>query len=283
MTDDPTPDPLDDLASAHLDGLTSAAEAARVKSDPELQGRVAALAEARDALRDAPAPVDDARREASIAAALAAFDARSDDGGPGRDELAARRARRTARRRLLPAIGVAAAVAIAALVLPRLAGDDGSTTTTAAAKADRDAVTTTASPMIAAAPGAADSGALDSSTESATGPLPVTTAPPSAAGSAPFPVDLGPVADLDGLVDAARGELAAPHATILPPAPEEGLDACFDAVTATAGPDARVVLRFRAAVRSESALGVVVEHPDGRRTLVAAAVGGCRPLGSADL
>ncbi|MCU1485067.1 MAG: hypothetical protein JWN67_1813, partial [Actinomycetia bacterium] len=42
MTDDPL-DPLDDLASAHLDGLDGAADASRVASDPVLAARVAAF------------------------------------------------------------------------------------------------------------------------------------------------------------------------------------------------------------------------------------------------
>jgi hypothetical protein len=177
---------------------------------------------------------------------------------------------------------VAAAVAIAALVLPRLAGD--ADTTTASGKAGRAAATTTAAPMIASGPAQDDSGASGPHTESATAGAPGTTTPGGTlALDAPFPVDLGAVPDLAGLADAARGELAAPRAAIVTPSPAEALEDCDAAVTAQAGADGRVVLRLRATVGSESALGVVVEHPDGRRTLAAAAIGGCRSLGTVEL
>ena len=64
MTDDETPDPLDDLASAHLDGLTSPDDAARIEGDPALAERVAAFGEVRELLR-APVAIDARRREAA--------------------------------------------------------------------------------------------------------------------------------------------------------------------------------------------------------------------------
>ena len=66
-------EPLDELASAYLDGATTPVEAARVEADPELLARVEALRAVRVALTVAPL-VDDERREQSIAAALAAYD-----------------------------------------------------------------------------------------------------------------------------------------------------------------------------------------------------------------
>ena len=76
---DPT---FDELASAHLDGATTPEEAARVAADPALQARVEELRRIRDAVAEVPS-VDPARRDAAIAAALAAF---ADDGSAdGRD------------------------------------------------------------------------------------------------------------------------------------------------------------------------------------------------------
>jgi hypothetical protein len=75
MTDhDPAhdePDRVDALASAVLDGLVPADEAAAARRDPAVARRIEQMAAARDALRAVPPPVVD-RREAAIAAALAA-------------------------------------------------------------------------------------------------------------------------------------------------------------------------------------------------------------------
>ena len=60
-------DPLDDLASAHLDGVTTPEEAARVAADPELVARVEALRAVRAAVASSPA-ADPDRREQAIAA-----------------------------------------------------------------------------------------------------------------------------------------------------------------------------------------------------------------------
>jgi hypothetical protein len=65
---------LDELVSAHLDGESSAEEAARVTEDPELRDRLERFAAVRDAVRDVPAPVD-AARDATVGRVLAALDA----------------------------------------------------------------------------------------------------------------------------------------------------------------------------------------------------------------
>lgn len=65
-----------ELASTYLDGAATAAEAARVESDPALRAAVAELRAARQALA-AVAPADDETRERAIAAALDVFDAAS--------------------------------------------------------------------------------------------------------------------------------------------------------------------------------------------------------------
>lgn len=66
-------DPLDDLASAHLDGATTPEEAARVQAEPELNARVEALRLVRTAIATTTPP-DGRRREQAIAAALMAYD-----------------------------------------------------------------------------------------------------------------------------------------------------------------------------------------------------------------
>lgn len=132
---DPTNDPqtaLDELASAHLDGLTSAEEARQVTTDPALLARVERLRQVREAVRTPDVPVDAARREVAIAAALAA--------APGTEltapvapvgDVAVARARRSARRRWLPLVGIAAAVGLAALLVPQLDDDGGRNATVA--------------------------------------------------------------------------------------------------------------------------------------------------------
>lgn len=120
-------DPLDDLASAHLDGATTPAEASRVATDPDLLARVEALRAVQAAMASA-APVDVERREQAIAAALAAYD---DDAKPVTDtdaaDLASVRdltpvaARRRGSSRSWRIAGVAAAVAVAAVLVPLLA------------------------------------------------------------------------------------------------------------------------------------------------------------------
>jgi hypothetical protein len=151
-------DPRDELASAHLDGLTTRAEARRVESEPELQRRVDALRAARTALRADDVPVDPDRREQAMAAALAAFaeeptaDRRAPEGAT--DLLAARRAERAARAaatdgpdraaRTRQILGVAAALVVLALSVPVLGslgsdGDDTATEEAATALADEAA------------------------------------------------------------------------------------------------------------------------------------------------
>jgi hypothetical protein len=122
-------DPLDDLASAHLDGTTSPDEAAQVAADPALLARVETLRAVRAAVGAMP-PVDPARRDAAITAALAAFDE------AGRDEPSDRRssvtsltevrARRGPPARMLRLVGAAAVVLLLAALVPLLAQLGGS-------------------------------------------------------------------------------------------------------------------------------------------------------------
>lgn len=122
---DPT---FDELASAHLDGATTPAEAARVAADPALQARVEELRRVRAAVAQVPA-ADPSHRDAAIATALAAFT--EADGA----------ARRGPSPTLIRVLGAAAAVALLALLVPVIgqlapSGDDDS----ASVEATRDAI-----------------------------------------------------------------------------------------------------------------------------------------------
>lgn len=118
-------DPFDELASAHLDGTTSPEEAARVAADPALQARVEELRTVRAALQALP-PVDAARRDIAIAAALAAFaeieaDGVADDSQPARvTALPTAAARRRPSPRVLRLVGAAAAAVLLAALVPLL-------------------------------------------------------------------------------------------------------------------------------------------------------------------
>jgi hypothetical protein len=64
----------DELASAHLDGQATAAEAARVSADPDLQARVEVFRTIAHRLGTEPDPVDSVVRRRHLGAAMAAFD-----------------------------------------------------------------------------------------------------------------------------------------------------------------------------------------------------------------
>ena len=148
----------------------------------------------RAALGEVPA-VDPTRRDAAIAAALAAFD---EDGTPERD--APRRSRRSRRRRRLSpttvrVLSAAAVVAILALLVPLLAGIDGGDDDDGHLRGhrrrDREARATPAT----------------DGDERRRAPRPP---PPRALADAAADADLGTYDDLDALADAvAAGELDA--------------------------------------------------------------------------
>ena len=117
------PHDFDELASAYLDGVASPEEAARVDADPALQARVEELRAVRAALAEVP-EVDAIRRDAAIAAALAAFD---EEGAE--PDAALPVVPLAPRRRLSPTtvrvLGAAAVVAILALLVPLLTSISG--------------------------------------------------------------------------------------------------------------------------------------------------------------
>jgi hypothetical protein len=245
-------DPLDDLASAHLDGETTAAEAARVAADPELRARVARLATARDHLRGAAPPVDPVRRDDAVAAALAAFDLAATDPAPEAGRVAvtpitaARRA--IASRRTLRLVGIAAAVILLAVAVPligRLGSDSGDD-----AAADFQATGQ-----------ALDDGGADSSA------FPTTT---TAAGRPTTP-DLGSFTELSDLTDAARTQLTLKSSTASETAPmaASGPDLAADACAAQeAASDGSTVLVALAVLDAQPVVVLVREAPDGGRSFV---------------
>lgn len=261
---DPTPDPLDVLASAHLDGVD-----ADGPPPPEVAGRVAAFRRAREALREPVEPLPAAVREAQLSAALAAFDEARDEAADGYERgrrvvpLAGRR--RLARPAWARAVAVAAAaVAVAALAPLLLDGDDGGDEVASEAA---DAGTTTADAgdgdrtMAADAPPAVPDAAVGGTGGPAgTGSEALEA---TARGSA---VDLGRHAALDDLVAAARPLLppaAATAAAAGEPGPAQAR--CLDRAHGTAtGP---IVLAATATLAGRPVVVVVVDEPGAGRTL----------------
>jgi hypothetical protein len=187
--------PLDELASAILDGDATEAELARA-DEPEVARRVARFSALAEQVRQG-SPGPDDRREAAIAAALAEF---GGEAAPA-DELAARRERRggwadPARRlRILGAAAAAiVAIAVGAVVLDSSPDDDQ---TTAADAVDDRATEETAS----------SESSLDAETPASDG-----QAADSAGGAevAPAPIDLGEFESADQLLDEALSRPAVP-------------------------------------------------------------------------
>jgi hypothetical protein len=261
---------LDALASDVLDGLLPAEQAADVLRDPEVAQRVAEMRAAQALVRDVPG-VDPARREAGLAAALAAADA--SEAPATSDELAARRSRPhpTGRPRRVPGWLTAAAVLLLVVafggLVATVGGRDGGdeTSSDAAAPTGQESTDEDASAggdgSTADSAETADSGAARAeSSREASDAAPTTTASASggqfddgAATSGGSPVDLGEVGSVDEVAAnvADLGLLAA-----APPAAEQLPEARTG--------DDEVLARF-AACRPEGA-----EDEPGRTVAVAA-------------
>ncbi len=197
---DPTDrlDALDALASDHLDGRTTAAEARRVATDPELAARVEALQAARAALR-AEIPVDHRAREAAITAALDAYDAeRAREHSPPLAAITAPATSRAPSRRTLQLVAMAAALVLLALAVPLLADLDRSDDSddTAAAVLDADAFDESGTDLETSAPQVAEDSAGRSDAE---------------AYSLGAPEDLGAFRDVASLVEAVRTRVRDPN------------------------------------------------------------------------
>jgi hypothetical protein len=276
-------DPLDALASAHLDGLSTEAEAARIAGDPDLTARVRAMAAARTALRADDAPVDDARREAAITAALAAFDAAYDlpdeasGGAAPATPITVAASRRPMSRRTLRLVTAAAVAVLLALAVPLLGrldsgGSDGDLATSSLDDADSETA-----PRDAAADDMASEG------DDAQAPA----APESFSAVNEQSFDLGAFEDLASLEDAVRPLLSserapAPAASTTAADRGAGEDAagegsnCADAPDATrSGPR---VLTGTATVDARSVVVFVYEGPDGEHELVVLDANDCSVL-----
>ncbi|MGH9274334.1 MAG: hypothetical protein ACRDZU_06780 [Acidimicrobiales bacterium] len=270
MTDshDPRqPDDVDDLASAHLDGQTTDAEAARIAADPSLAERVADMAAVRAAVRSDGPAVDEERREAGIAAALAAFDdspphAGVDDEGGTLTPITAARGRRGVSRRTLQLVGAVAVAVLLALAVPLLGRLDSD-------PSEEDLATS-----------ALEESALDASQRDAKdGDAAAGTADPQAPSAGTYavatdsPVELGTFADLDALEDAVRArptalaaDQAGPTTTVGPTA--EAAGACTDAPGATPPDAGPRVLTGTATLRDRRVLVFMYERPTGERLVV---------------
>lgn len=263
MTDptDPTDpiDELDALASDHLDGRTTPAEAERVASDPEAAARVAALEAARAALR-AEVAVDPEAREAAIAAALDAYDAERGGAATGLAPVTAPAIGRTASRRTLQLVAIAAAVILLALAVPLLAGLDGGDDAedTAATALDEDAATEGGAGLETPAPEAAEDSAGGS---------------PAEAYAATGLDDLGSFTDLATLEEAVRARApgsvtrampstSAAGDTADPAAP--GQQTCPDEL----GADGTATYAATARLDDRAVLAVVRTSPAGEVRLV---------------
>jgi hypothetical protein len=205
--------PLDELASAHVDGVADPIDVAAGQGLPGFDDRLARFAQVRGALR-AEAPVDAERREAAIAAALAAFDAQPVIDAPRAqpDEptevlptaaavtpipIAAARRRLPGRRWQVAAVAAAAVAAGAIALVPALTSDD---------KPD-DATTLAAPPESSRA--AKDGADEDMTFETGMADRGLAATP-----------KLGDFKDFDELEGAVRQRLApAPRATAASPAP----------------------------------------------------------------
>jgi hypothetical protein len=282
MTEPPL-DPVDELASAHLDEAAAPEEAERAIEDPDVAARVREFAAVRRTLRATPAPVAPATRDSAIRAALAAYDdERAGATGRRRRVVRADAAPRAGRPAWARAVGVAAAVVLLAAVVPVLVdGDHG----------DDDRATTAAEDVgrPSAAPGAANAepyGGAEADTSSAAPPAgggAGSAAPADAealAATADIP-HLGGHDDVATLAERVRRQLDGPgepeQATAPPPpAVATCLARAIDAAVARAG---AVVLMATATLGGRSTTVVVTEVADeGRTLLVLDHAAGCRTL-----
>jgi hypothetical protein len=267
-------DPTDDLASAHLDGATTPEEDAAVTGDPAVRARLEALRSARDRLRAAADqdPVDPGRREAAIAAALAAFDDAAPSEAAAGDAvvpLAPRPARPAVRDRWR-ALGIAAAVALVALAVPllsRLGSDEDDL----ASSGDESAESTTSAALEESAAGAARPTA-DAGVDAPTSSTPLGTF---------SSVDelAAAVQDQLGQRTAAATESAAPAAAgddVSRPQP------CAQEVEDRAAGRSRAYEGY-ATVDDTTVVVLVLEDADGGRTLVLLAVDDCTEVTSRPL
>lgn len=188
--DVPDADPLDEVASALLDGEATAAEQARA-GDADVAARVATFEAVAAQLRQ-PGPVDPDRRESAIAAAMAAT---------GLGEVVPLRRRRPPR--WLPAAAAVAVVALLGGAVIAVAGSDDRADEAATASSDDDAADSLEAADEAAG---GSSGTAFSATTAADGAVAASPAP-ATEGAAAAVTDLGDVTGADDLALAVRSLL----------------------------------------------------------------------------
>ena len=273
MTDDRTPDPLDELASALLDDAAGPDDAARA-AEPAVAARRAAFEEVRAAIRaEAPHPTAQGR-EAAIAAALAAAD--QADGS-----VVALDARRAGRSRWARAVGVAAAVVLAAALVPTLLdGGEGSDDQTASDQPARER--TTALEDHAADEDAGGDASAAAPAPEAAGGTGGGGGTASALSTELTLVDLGVHPDLASLLDAVRRQVAAPSpdSPVAVPSPETSH--CLDgAIHADQIQPGFIVLAAAAVLADRPVTVAVVDNevpqPE-RRIVVLDPAAGCAEL-----
>jgi hypothetical protein len=185
----PEAGPLDELASALLDGEATAEEQARA-DEPQVAARMARFAAVASVVSAEPEAPADHRRDAAVAAALAAWQPQATRPEAPIDELASRRDRRTVRTfRLVGAAAAVAAVLGLGALVATWSQDDGDSTSSVAADAPTE--------------GASDTTEAAAADEAAGGG--------DAAGSVPAPSvggDLGRYDDVDALLRDSTAQFA---------------------------------------------------------------------------
>lgn len=258
MTD---PDHLDELASAHLDGTASPEEAAQVAADPALQARVEDLRAVRAAVGALP-PVDPARRDTAIAAALAAFE----EGASGAEAhgpaatvtpLATVATRRGPSPRALRVVGVAAAIVLLAALVPLLgqlgSSDDATASRDQAFEETGSSTGDDATSGVESAPAAGSAVPEETSTSAAA-----------------LPTDLGRFDDLAALVAAvdARASQEIGDAPTSVEAGGNSGDGCLsERSTQARANGARTIATAIATIDGDDVVALIVTDANGGRTL----------------
>ncbi len=268
MTDDPHD--LDELASAHLDGVTTPEEAARVEADPDLRARVDALREVRDQLRAAAAadgPIDAARRDAAITAALAQVD------DPLLADVTPIAEARRRRGRAARWVAAAAVLALgAARIVPSMFDTDDSGSEDVAAQAQEEGEDEASEELERGTGGAfsagPEAGEAGDTEDSSGGAMQSTTTNRAAAGPPQAGSDLGSFPDLAALTAVVRDALVDSPAIGSAPLPSDAVSSCLTAAEAEAlAAGATFELTAVAVVADLPVVVTVTTAPDGTRTL----------------
>lgn len=264
----PDADPLDELASAIVDGEATVDEQARI-ADPEVAARVAEFERAARVVGSEVPPATDEQRDATIAAALAAWGTPDPLETSTVDELSERRDRRA---RGLRWVGVAAAVIAALVIGGAVLSDDDSSEDMATEALDEESDD-------GAGERAATEEAESSAEEGADAAAGATGLDSHDDAILFSTIDLGTYDDVDALLTtasdvASRQAAATDEADTGAGSASEGGPATTTAEAAPpllgscSPPRAGVFTPFTATLDEQSVLVWVVEQPDGRSVFV---------------